>query len=74
MFAPIANLVLSLAQLSPSLSTFFYPDYAFLIQAVKKVRAALLGKDGTRMKDVPFMVGFTHTGAIGIAFAMLNIF
>ena len=34
-------------------------------QAVKKVKTALLGKDGSRVKDLDSMVGFTHTGPIG---------
>lgn len=32
--------------------------------AVKKVRAALNGPDGSRIRDLPYMVEFTHTGAI----------
>ena len=34
-------------------------------QAVKKVKTALVGKDGSRLKDLASMVGFTHTGPIG---------
>ena len=34
-------------------------------QAVKKVKTALVGKDGSRVKDLESMVGFTHTGPIG---------
>ena len=36
-----------------------------IFQAVKKVKTALLGKDGSRVKDLSSMVGFTHTGPIG---------
>ena len=36
-----------------------------IYQAVKKVKTALLGKDGSRVKDLSSMVGFTHTGPIG---------
>ena len=31
----------------------------------KKVRNALTGPDGGRLKDISYMVGFTHTGPIG---------
>ena len=48
-------------------STFWtaIPILFLLFQAVKKVRTALTGTDGGRMKDVPYMVHFTHTGPIG---------
>ena len=36
-------------------------------QAIKKVRKAIEGKDGSRAADLPMMCGFTHTGDIGMA-------
>ena len=47
----------------------FYIEICWFIQikfqAVKKVKTALVGKDGSRVKDLASMVGFTHTGPIG---------
>ena len=38
----------------------------YFTQGVKKVRSFLMGKDNSRINDVPHMVGFTHTGKIGV--------
>ena len=35
------------------------------MQAVKKVKAAILGHDNCRIADLEHMLGFTHTGLIG---------
>ena len=34
----------------------------------EKVRLALRGKDGGRLRDLVYMVGFTHTSKIGYVF------
>ena len=34
-------------------------------KAVRKIRAAIVGKDNCRLDDLPHMLGFTHTGSIG---------
>ena len=36
-----------------------------LLQSVGKTREFLRGKNDSRIKDIPFMVGFTHTGVNG---------
>ena len=43
-----------------------YEDLKDTLQAVKKVQTALTGSDGGRIQDVPYMLGFTHTGPIGL--------
>ena len=42
--------------------------------AVKKVQNALAGSDGSRLRDVPYMVGFTHTGPIGKEYCGIFIY
>ena len=34
--------------------------------SIQKIRSAVLGKDSCRIADLPHMVGFSHTGSIGI--------
>ena len=39
--------------------------------SLQKIRSAVLGKDNCRVADLPHMVGFSHTGSIGILLSVM---
>ena len=40
-------------------------------QEIQKIRSAILGKANCRIQELPHMLGFTHTGPIGIMIIIL---
>jgi hypothetical protein len=46
-------------------------DLCQIFQEIQKIRSAILGKANCRIQELPHMLGFTHTGPIGIMIFIL---